>query len=533
MFCLLKASKTKNVMKQRLTFLILSTVLIPHFGYGQSLFQTSFEKINLGETLETSDGAFISAGWNFAEYIVDSNQLLYFNQGVALIKTSFNGDTLWSKIFSVDTFNDFSRAEAISITADNGYLIGGGCYECPTTGNSALLIRTDQNGDTLWTKKYDVGVNPIIRAIRRTNDGNYIIAGHTGDYPEIGVLLMKIRDDGSVTWARKIYSSVNLAAYSILENADGSLVIIGNANYGSLDPDIMLIKTDANGQLLWTRFLGESGYDLGFDLCRSNEGGYILCGGISEVGFGSVDVCLIGTDDSGNVLWSKLYGGDKGEDGHCITPSSDGGYIVGGQTSSFIEDGGFYMLKTDHSGNLIWSNIYNDEWGLAFDIIPTSDGGYLATGEEVELLKISPDGESGCEQIIVPTIQADFTTLIKEYQVETVNIEPVIQPTRMKVLYGLKGMDRCFPSGTKSHPSLSYLITLKSNPVSDLIEGEIPSGYFDEILLTDLDGRILFQSVLQQTQTDFTFDVSDLIPGIYFLVARSHEQSTVKKVVKL
>jgi hypothetical protein len=114
--------------------------------------------------------------------------------------------------------------------------------------------------------------------------------------------------------------------------------------------DIILIKTDANGNLIWAKTYGGTNDDMVFSVQQTSDGGYILAGGTSSFGAGG-DIFLIKTDANGNLIWAKTYGGMNSDYASSVQQTSDGGYIVAGYTSSFGAGwGDIFLIKTDASG---------------------------------------------------------------------------------------------------------------------------------------------------------------------------------------
>jgi ribosomal protein S11 len=117
------------------------------------------------------------------------------------------------------------------------------------------------------------------------------------------------------------------------------------------DGDIFLIKTDANGNIIWAKTYGGTDVDLAYSVQQTSDGGYIVAGKTSSFGAGAV--FLIKTDANGNIIWAKTYGGTYFVGASSVQQTSDGGYIVAGETYSFGADNDdIFLIKTDANGNI-------------------------------------------------------------------------------------------------------------------------------------------------------------------------------------
>ena len=143
--------------------------------------------------------------------------------------------------------------------------------------------------------------------------------------------------------------------YSIIETFDGGLVTSGNTDsFGAGSADMYVVKTDSAGNILWTRTIGGTGFDVGlFGLQQTLDSGLIVGGYTNSYGAGGYDLLFVRLDRNGNLLWAKTVGGTLNDFGNDLIQTSDGGYCMCGHTFSYGVGGSdVYVVKLDASGNL-------------------------------------------------------------------------------------------------------------------------------------------------------------------------------------
>ena len=263
---------------------------------------------------------------------------------VYLIKTDSSGDTLWTKTYGGSNSDGGSSVQQ---TNDSGYIITG------YTDGDVYLIKTDSSGDTLWTKTYGAENGDDGLSVEQTSDGGYIITGHANAvaFSVHEVFLIKTDSSGDTLWTKIFTESSNSGGNSVQQTSDGGYIITGGTDFfgaGSNDVDVFLIKTDSSGDTLWTKTYGGNSSDVGFSVQQTNDGGYIITGSTYSFGAGLSAVWVIKTDENGNTLWTRTVGEAGNDWGHSVQQTTDGGYIVCGTTEPFgVGSGDIWLIKLE------------------------------------------------------------------------------------------------------------------------------------------------------------------------------------------
>jgi len=238
--------------------------------------------------------------------------------------------------------------------------------------------------DTAWTRTYGGTSWDEGNSVQQTTDGGYIIAGGTASYGagSDDVYLIKTDSLGDTLWTKTYGGSESDGGNSVQQTTDGGYIVAGTIyDEGSYSDDVYLIKTNSSGDTLWTRTYGGTDYDEGYSVQQTTDGGYIVAGETSSYGAGFEDVYLIKTNSSGDTLWTRTYGTDGGQC-RSVQQTTDGGYIVAG---TIYDEGSYsadvYLIKTNSSGDTLWTRTYG---GTGYDegrsVQQTSDGGYIVSG---------------------------------------------------------------------------------------------------------------------------------------------------------
>jgi hypothetical protein len=399
-------------MKRKFILIIIFTF----FGLSNKA-QTNFQKIfgGIGQdggysVIQTSDSGYVFTG-NWCYGGGGGNPC---NDCMFLIKTNQTGNALWTKLFH-GTGALYSAGESVIKTNTNDFVAAG--YTTLDSYNRAqfYLVKTDLNGDSLWTKLYgDENSGSYAYSVKQTIDNGFIMAGYTSDGTNSLPELIKTNSNGDSLWAKTYAFGSNrpAIAHSVLE-INGGYIILGYV----LEPntsgnnDIFLIKTNSMGDTLWTKVFPGNNDDQGFSLKKTQDNGFIISGATLSYGAGSYDAYLIKTDSNGVTQWTKTFGGFDNEYANHVSTTTDGGFIIAGSTESFSV-GSFdaYLIKTDSLGNQQWYKTFGGvNADYAYSVQQTYDGGYILVGlrgDNIYLIKTDDNGN------VASTNEIDMTSLI-------------------------------------------------------------------------------------------------------------------------
>ena len=254
----------------------------------------------------------------------------------------------------------------------------------------------------------------------KTSDGGYLLSatsnsGISGDKSNAGfgdydVWVVKVDARGRKQWDKSFGGSGYDAIYVEQQTSDGGY-ILGGGSYSGVSGnksspgfgsnDYWIVKIDANGSKQWDKSYGGNGGDAFCALVQTSDGGYLLgatsdsgvSGNKTSAGFGSNDFWLVKIDANGNKQWDKSFGGSNDDYLTSLQKTADGGYILGGNTSSGVSgnktsigfgDNDAWVVKVDANGNKQWDTSFG---GSAYDglssLQQTPDGGYIIGGDTV------------------------------------------------------------------------------------------------------------------------------------------------------
>ncbi|MBD3235181.1 MAG: hypothetical protein GF330_00565 [Candidatus Eisenbacteria bacterium] len=274
-------------------------------------------------------------------------------------------------------------AECLEPVPDGGYVIGGYSASFGAGGWDAYVIRTDRDGVPLWERTYgSPELTDVALCVQPTADGGFVVALDEG----IGNLL-RLNADGDSLWV----ADYRIRAAAVRQTSDGGFIVAGDSA-----GVCCLVKTDAQGGLLWRGLYPSGDFSRAMAVSQTADEGYVAGGSCWSAG-GAWDYQIVRTDAGGHPLWVRTYGRPcQDDEGWALCETEDGGFLITGLY--------FCTLKVDAAGDSVWSHSYGaGEIGCAYSACVTREGGFLIGGlldpfgedpGDFYLVRLDPEG--GC-----------------------------------------------------------------------------------------------------------------------------------------
>lgn len=456
--------------------------------------QITFEKIYGGDLIDRAysveqsmDGGYITAG---------TSQLNNYEfADIMIVKFDQFGNIQWSK--EIDR-RYIDIADKIIRTNDGNYVISGLCGES-IYDRSGFLIKLNQYGDTMWCKEYEYFDWNKVDVVQ-SNDGTYALLGSTNSLGAgwSDIIFTKVDQNGNEIVTKTYGGTENDHGNSINITNDEGFIITGTVDsFNSFQQDIYIVRTNANGDTLWTLNHGEPlSSEVGNDGKQLLGGDFIATGLTVVSASGLYHVYLVRISSSGNILWSKTYESVESQYGQAIIQTLDGGFAIAGYGWNNNMD--VYLIKTDEIGDTIWTRWYGGNYtDYVYSLQQTPDNGFII---------------SGCYQLIEDP-------LIDAYLIKT-DFNGLINPVYIHEMFDINE------------------ITVDPNPLIEkgTIKIAIKKAGSLNISLYDLSGlkiKTIFNENVQPGELSLIFNIRNLPSGVYYINLRIEEKTILKKIVKI
>lgn len=456
-----------------------------------------------------------------------------------MIKTDLSGDLVWEKIFGGS--GDEGAIKILSLNDGDFAVICGSNSSDGDIGEDPYpeslnywIVRVNGFGDILWDSVFGGNCIDQVRGGTLTTDGNIVAFGFTcsddGDisnyFGNWDIWMIKVDPEGNKIWDFTMGTFDSDISDAIIETSDlGFLISSGSipTTGGNIEcvphnenAEIVLFKLDSVANIEWQQCYGGSDHESVLDMIEIEDGyllanvGYTNDGDLTESGyhlgydnFGNQtsDIWLLKLDITGEIVWSKCYGGTKNDAPRRVFQTEDDGFIVFGRTESFDGDvqgnhsnepgwSDIWVIKISSNGDLIWQQCLggNGNEIIESGVVDNGDGSYVIASQIF-------DFNSG--QVACPNTNGSYQAWL------------------------IKVTDTTFLS-VPENPFAGNAIKVYPNPAKEYVVFELAVGprsivslpaNAQSILITDIYGREIAQIPLIGDKT--VWDTRGVAPGVY------------------
>ncbi|HXH19955.1 MAG TPA: PKD domain-containing protein, partial [Chitinophagales bacterium] len=396
----------------------LCSIFCSQFIFSQTSFQKTFG--GTGDDVAYSLCNTVDGGWALAGYTAS------FGSGgwdVYMIKIDSLGDVQWTKTFGGSSDD---VANCILQTNDGGYILAGNTESFGSGRKDAFVIKTDGNGTLQWSNTFGGFDDDNFQSAFQTDGGDYIFGGYTISFGSgyMDFFIVKTSANGSLLWSRAFGGWDYEYTNCIVETIDSGYMAAGSTlTYGAGLYDNYLVKISPSGNIQWNKTIGGAAHDGIRTVRQLSTGDYVMTGNTYSFAAGIRDMYLVKTNINGSLKWSKTFGGTGDDHAWTVQPTSDFGFICVGFTTSYGSGSNdVFLVKTDSLGNMQWSKTYG---GSAYDdgwyVIEVPNRGYIiagytssfgAGGKDVYLIKTDVNGNVCCNMTTANSITNSPSSLV-------------------------------------------------------------------------------------------------------------------------
>jgi Secretion system C-terminal sorting domain len=382
------------------------------------LYITCFSSILINAQTSATDTAFVRTFGGYADeeinditqvndngfvLIGSTNSYVYSPSAIYIVKTDSAGIHQWSSVISD---GNISKGKAIVETADHGLVICGYTNAIGYGGYDMLLLKTDSVGNVLWKKTYGGSDWDFGYGLTALADGGFVICGETYSKTHGGTdgFVVRTNNVGDTIWTKRFGGALDDNFKSVIVLHNDSIALIGKKTIAAGNEDFYFAKLDLNGNLLYSNTYGTPQNDFGNDLCLSTTDDVFLVG--TSFGFSTSnysEAWIVKLSSTGQIMWSNNYGGPEDDEGNSIIQVRNGNVVMTGLNRGFgwgssalyelrvSEDDGSWKSSAsfgwvdEESGNVV---LRTNSGGIVF-------GGYTSSygsgGRDMYMIKMYSD----------------------------------------------------------------------------------------------------------------------------------------------
>jgi hypothetical protein len=226
-------------------------------------------------------------------------------------------------------------------TTDGGFIVTGYITQDDKGANDLIVVKYDAANKQEWTYRYSTARNEVGHMVRQTPDGGYVV---TGDAEEMtssyDMLMIKLSPAGEEEWLYRLEDIFNTGNQSVIILADGNYLLSGEGSTQfSLFFDLVFVKVNPAGKLIWAKTIGKSGTDAAFSMVENSEGNIILTGYTTSYDNADIpyNVFLGRMDPNADSVKIKYFSSQEVSIGYEIQPSLAGGYLIAATSGPYFD----------------------------------------------------------------------------------------------------------------------------------------------------------------------------------------------------
>jgi hypothetical protein len=533
---------------------------------------------HLTSVQQTTDGGYILGGNSFSGISGDKSQNNRGQNDYWIVKTDGNGIKQWDARFGGTSYEELN---ALQQTTDGGYILGGfsmsganGDKSQPGMGGRDYwIVKVDANGLKQWDAGFGGSQFEVLNTLEQTTDGGYLLGGYSlsgisGSKTQASkgasdFWVVKTNANGVKNWDASFGGNSDDWLTSLQQTTDGGY-ILGGWSWSTLsgdksqptkgDNDYWIVKTDANGVKQWDADYGGNSNDYASTIIQTSDGGYAVAGYSSSAvsgdktqpSKGGTDYWLVKADAAGTKEWDVQFGGTDFDFLFSMDKTTDGGYVLGGYSTS--------PAGADKSQPTKGVNNYNDYWVVKTTgstlacAVPSNLNTLSVTSNEATLdwsdvagaisykVRYKASNASTWTTVKVFTSNKTLTGLTPEtkynWEVKTVcqnqpeissawSVKKSFTTSALRTTTEMVSMEmKIYPNPVSANITISFYLPEESDVIIDI---------------ADLSGRsvnTIADDHFSAGNQEIAFNTSSLSPGVYFVRIKNAGETMVKKLVK-
>jgi len=450
---------------------------------------------------------------------------------IYMIKLNPDGDTLWTKTYGTINY-EYAESMAKDTNGAGGYVITGSIYDSIAGTNIACLVNIDNYGNLNWVKTYLKKLSFGIY-VQQTMDGGFLISGQavidsTYDY---SALIIKTDNEGNPQWQKTLgsgFTGLDAYGYCSAQDSLGNYYITGYVQSPVTGVDVLVIKLSPEGNIIWSKtYAAINRGETGRFIYPTDDGNFLVLGDITPCGSSDAvsGFYLLKITPSGDTLWTKTYHSYSHPISYNIMKSNDGGYILG--CWAYLQSvSRAILIKIDSAGTLLWSKYYinddinpNGTIGLQ-SVLSSFDGGFIFCGSYSSSI-------SKCYGLVIKTDSLGNTGCYQNNQTNSIIYTPIIisdkvlpvtnfyMKSSVSLITGSGGKPEslCSIANLPELQRINYNCEVFPNPSSDKII--ITNSGKSKIEIINVNGQII--KTFYNNEKEMTIDLSGLSNGIYIV----------------